>query len=190
MRAIILNGGGHDDVDLLNIQNLICDELGGMGWEYEPLVLHKIRFASCMGGFGCFVKQPGVCTIKDRGRDIARAFINSDMVILLSPVTFGGYSALLKKALERLIGLTSPFIIETKGEFQHKKRYQKYPALAAIGVLDKEDEEARHIFKTLVSRNALNILSPSSASEVIIRNEDMEVAMAKIRGIFSMAGGK
>lgn len=39
-----------------------------------------------------------------------------------------------KKGLDRLIGLVSPFFTKIAGETHHRPRYDRYPALLAVGV--------------------------------------------------------
>ena len=89
--------------------------------------------------------------------------IGSDVLVLLTPVTFGGYSSEIKKAMDRSICMVSPFFRRVDGEVHHKLRYRRYPALAAVGVLHEPDEEQERIFGTLVERNALNFASPATA---------------------------
>jgi multimeric flavodoxin WrbA len=187
MKAVILNGANQGDSGLIRIQKIICDELNALDWESEPFLLRDITIAACQGDFGCWLKTPGICIIKDSGRDIAGEAINSDMVILLSPVTFGGYSAELKKALDRIICLMSPFFMKINGEFHHKKRYRRYPGLIGVGVLEKPDEESRQIFKTLVNRNAVNFHAPYEAAEVLLIDEEFDSMKAKIRKLLSTA---
>jgi len=50
-----------------------------------------------MGCFGCWNKTPGTCVMKDDSAKIAKAVVNSDLLIFLTPITFGGYSSELKK---------------------------------------------------------------------------------------------
>ncbi|MFZ3171799.1 MAG: hypothetical protein WA118_07460 [Carboxydocellales bacterium] len=38
----------------------------------------------------CWLKAPGICIIDDAGRNIAQAVIGSDLLVILSPVTFWG----------------------------------------------------------------------------------------------------
>lgn len=184
MKAVILNGANKDDAVLSDVQKIIYDELGAMKWEAESFLLHEIKIAACQGDFGCWIKRPGTCIIKDAGPGIAEAVINSNMVLLLSPLTFGGYSAELKKMADRLLCLISPLFMKIGGEFHHRKRYRRYPVMIGVGILEKTDEESGEIFKKLVRRNALNFHAPYSASEIIVSNEDRESIQAKIRKLF------
>lgn len=170
MKALILNGSNKDDQTSETVQRIIIDELRGMKWEVKPLILRDMKIAPCMGCFGCWVQTPGKCVIDDAGREIARSFIRSDLTVLLTPVTFGGYSSELKKGLDRSIGLIMPFFTKIGGEIHHKPRYKKYPSLMGIGLLSKKDEESETIFKTLVQRNAINFHSPAYAAGIILRD--------------------
>ena len=170
MNAVILNGSGNSDTALEKVQQAIIDELTDKNWEIEPLILHNMDIKPCAGCFGCWVQTPGICIINDEGRDIARKIIQSDLVLYLTPVTFGGYSAHLKKVLDRSIGILLPFFKKVDGEVHHQARYEHYPRLMGVGVLPQADEESEQIFKTLVSRNAINMHAPLSTAGVVFRN--------------------
>ena len=43
--------------------------------------LREMDTSYCTGCFDCWVKTPGLCRTSDEGRDINRAFINSDFVL-------------------------------------------------------------------------------------------------------------
>jgi hypothetical protein len=51
---------------------------------------------------------------------------------MASPVMMGFPSALLKKALDKLIPLLHPYIKLVNGECHHRKRYDRYPLLGLI----------------------------------------------------------
>jgi multimeric flavodoxin WrbA len=122
-----------------------------------------------MGCFGCWVKTPGICVIDDDGREIAKKAAQGDLLVYLTPVTFGGYSSELKKTLDRIIPVLLPYFTLINGEIHHQMRYTKRQRLAVIGVQASPDHESAQIFKTLVDRNALNVHSPAHGSSIIIR---------------------
>ena len=47
----------------------------------------------CMGEFDCFVKTPGRCRIHDEGQEIERAAHDAELVVLVTPLHYGGYAA-------------------------------------------------------------------------------------------------
>jgi hypothetical protein len=167
MRALVLNGGYHDGHPLDAIQETLLEELRLRGWRAEAVVLRDVPIAYCTGCFECWTKTPGVCKIVDAGRDLARSWIQSDLVVVLTPVTFGGYSSEFKKALDRVICLVSPFFTRIAGEVHHRRRYARYPALLVIGWLPEPEPEEEVIFHTLVRRNARNMHVPDFASGVV-----------------------
>jgi hypothetical protein len=156
MKALILNGGAETDQDIEAVHQVACHELGRAGWAVQKFILRNAAIADCLGCFGCWVKTPGTCVLPDAGREVAAAMIRSDLVVLLTPVTFGGYSSLLKKAMDRIIPLLSPFFVSISGEVHHKPRYDRYPDLFGVGLLGQEDNDSRAVFSRLIERNALN----------------------------------
>jgi len=188
LKATILNGSDKDDKVLADIHQVIDDELSSLGWEVESFILHDMKIAYCVGCFECWVKTPGECRFSDDGREIARHFIQNDLVIFLTPVTFGGYSAAFKKALDRIICLILPFFMKINGEVHHRKRYDKYPRLLGLGVLPREDKQSEQIFTTLIKRNSINMHSPAHKGAVIIRNQGADTIRQAIRSCFSQLG--
>ena len=185
MKAVILNGSAKGDKASENIYNIIVNELTAIEWDVESFILRDLKITYCVGCFECWVKTPGICRFNDDGRDIARQFIQSDLSILFTPVTFGGYSAELKKALDRIICLVSPFFKKINGEVHHKLRYKRYPRLMAVGVLSQADQESERIFKKLVNRNALNFMPPAHVAGIVLSSQGVERARKEIQSLFT-----
>lgn len=163
MKATVLNGALARDSLLAAIDERICHDLREHGAEVEHFVLADMDIAYCLGDFKCWTRTPGQCAIEDENRAVARAVAQSDLLLVLTPVTFGGYSSALKKAIDHLIQIASPFFMKLHGETHHKARYERSPALFALGVLPSRDEEAQHIFTELVGRNCLNMHTDGKA---------------------------
>lgn len=185
MKALILNGSGKNDAALDNTCNIIVNELTGIGWKVESVTLRDLKITHCVGCFECWIKTPGICRFKDDGGEIAAKLIQSDLSVFLTPVTFGGYSAELKKALDRVICLILPFFMKINGEIHHKPRYKRYPRLMGVGVLPQADEESEQIFKTLVKRNALNFHTPAFAGGVVLSSQRGEEIQKKIQSLLT-----
>jgi hypothetical protein len=167
MKALILDAALHGGAPLDWIDDAVEAELSEAGIPSERIRLRKLAIAYCQGCFECWVKTPGLCKTRDAAHDVARAFIRSDLVVLVTPVTFGGYSSEAKKALDRLICLVSPFFTRIDGEVHHHRRYARYPAFMAVGLLPKPDADEERVFETLVRRNAINMHAPVHASAVV-----------------------
>jgi multimeric flavodoxin WrbA len=121
MKAFILNGFEKKDDALYEI---ISEHLKGIGWEINTFFPQDKRIAPCQGCFGCWIKTPGICVIDDAGRNVVQMAVQSDMIVFLSPVTFGGYSSCLKKAIDRMVPIALPFFMKIDGEIHHKSCYE------------------------------------------------------------------
>ncbi len=183
MKAVLLDGSRHGDSSSQLVRPAIATELKAHGWSLQPFTLRELEIHHCWGCFGCWVQTPGRCLINDVARDIAAAVINSDLVIHLTPVTFGGYSSELKKALDRMICLVSPFFTKIGGEIHHKPRYERFPYLLGIGTVEQADEELKRIFTKLVHRNAINMHAPAYAADVICTADGPEAVQLRVRSL-------
>lgn len=181
MKATILNGAQHNQPYIDVFQTLIISELQQIGVETVSYTLRDNKVAYCTGCFECWVKTPGVCKIKDENHDIAADAIYSDLLIYLSPIVFGSYSSTLKKAVDHLIPLISPFFKQVNGETHHHKRYSKYPDLIGIGFQTKPNPTQAVLFGRLVERNAINFHSGWSASAVYQHDDNTEMIRQSIR---------
>lgn len=164
MRALILNGARKGDSSLLvRIQHLLEEALRGGGWGVDAFMLRDISAAHCAGCPGCWAKD--VCTYRDSTREVAGQIAGCDLLIFLTPVTFGGYSAELKQTLERLI----PEWIASSQEMDGEGACEpQYPSLLAVGTLQHSVADSERFFKEVVARSAVNFFSPCHAAGVII----------------------
>jgi multimeric flavodoxin WrbA len=137
------------------------------GWTVETLRVEELSIKPCVGCFGCWLKTPGECGRQDDGRTVARASIQSDAAFLLTPVSFGGYSGLLKTAIDRLIPNVSPLFEKIDGEMHHKQRYPYKQEFYVVGWQRQPNAESAAILAQLAHRNAINMHSVRSACVVI-----------------------
>lgn len=185
MDALILNGMAKDED---GVSEILAGELKNSGYEVTSLILREKEIAPCLGCFGCWIKTPGICVVDDDGREVVRMAVQSDLMIFLTPVTFGGYSSNLKKALDRIIPIASPFFMKIAGEIHHRPRYARYPSIVGIGLLPQPDEESEQIFRTLVKRNAINLHAPSHSAGVVLRSDPPDKMRDDIKRLLNGPG--
>lgn len=173
MKASILIGSKADDSESAKIHEIMLEELKKLNWDATSISLEDKNIAYCTGCFGCWVQTPGECVIKDYEETIVREMVHSDLIIYITPIVFGGYSSILKKALDRQIGRVLPYFTKVDGEVHHSKRYEKQQSLLSIGLIDKHDAEKEEVFKSLVSRNAINMWSPFQRAIIYLNGEDV-----------------
>lgn len=124
--------------------------------EYEIIEIGEGDLASCLGCFGCWIKTPGKCVIKDSMTKINESYAKSDYVLYLTPVIFGQYSANIKDALDRWLPNVLPFFVKKDGLTRHPKRYDKNPYVINIGYGDSVSEEEKTTFFNVVKAKGLS----------------------------------
>lgn len=169
---------------------MIISKLNNYKVNTKLLELRKEVIASCLGCFSCWFKTPGICTINDFGRSIPKLLVQSDVVILISPLVFGGYSAELKKALDRgVLPFIDPDLMKINDEVHHKQRYPQQFNLIGIGISEDDHEENSKIFKTLVQRNSINMHCKAQFSLVIRCRDTAEEMALQVESILEKSLG-
>ncbi len=176
MRVTILNGNPQAaDEAFEGFIGSFIQKLESGGCRVQCMDLRDLKIGYCLGCFGCWLENPGECLIDDDGRKVCRAVIQSDLLVLASPISMGFTSALLKRSLDRLIPLVLPHLEVDHDEIHHRKRYEKYPLvgllLAKDAATDAEDLEIiEQSFRRLVinfkSRLAFTCLTSQTVEEV------------------------
>jgi len=130
------------------------------GHAVERLPLRDLNIRQCLGCWGCWVKTPGECVLKDDGERICRSVLSSDVTLFAAPLVMGFPTALLKRAVDRLIPLIHPYLAVVRGEIHHRKRYRRYPALALLVQRgDGDTSEDLDVVEQVFRRTALNFKS-------------------------------
>ena len=163
MQALLLNGAyeAEDATDIL--AGPIRDQLARRDIATRSFILRDKNIAFCAGCFGCWTHNAGRCVIEDDGQDLADLARARDLIVLLTPVVFGGYGWVLKKGLDRLLPDLAPcFMAEEDDEAP-----QQFAALLGIGVMTEEDASEASMFLSLLKRNAVNYHSSSYSSLVV-----------------------
>jgi len=178
MKVVVFNGALTRNSPLFELQARLEEMLLKKNTEFKTFVLKDENIPYCQGCFECWIKTPGLCKATGEGRHIAEAYVQSDLCVLLTPVTFGGYSSQLKKAMDMLLCTLSPFFMTVEGEVHHQKRYEHYPSLLGIGWLENYNPDQAQIFTSLVHRNAINFHAPKCAANVFeTLQSDQEVQL-------------
>lgn len=160
MKVLVLNGLNPDQKESLRFKDIVSKSFEFSGFDYEIIDLHSKKINKCKGCFDCWVRTPGECYHKDESQAINKLIINSDLLVYITPIVYGGYSSHLKKMLDKTIPLISPFFKRYGGEVHHVSRYEKYPRLLALGIQSYANKEEEACFKQLVYRNSLNFHIP------------------------------
>jgi len=187
MKVLVLDGGREGDaLTLVAVQELVS-VLAERADDVELVPLRERSIAMCTGCFGCWTRTPGECVFKDDASEVLRSYVGSDLVVYATPVTFGGYSSLLKTMLDRLIPVLDPRFTIVGGEVHHRLRYRRYPKTVVLGTLPSPDPEAERLFANLVARNGLN-MHQTFPAEVLVGVTDPASARRCAERLCDQAG--
>jgi multimeric flavodoxin WrbA len=180
MNVLILNGATENRNGAFHrtIRDALVRESANRGLTVTAFDLDSMEIKPCRGCFACWVKHPGTCAIRDDEERILEAVVRCDILVWLTPITFGGYSSALKKALDRIVPIALPFLVPIRGEVHHPPRYERGVKLLALGTLPRPDAEAETIFRGLVGRNAIN-LHPLRTRTTVLTEEMDEAAIGR-----------
>jgi len=144
MKVFIISDKEYQTNQLHQLNHLLREYFENKEFEIEHVIVDRNNITFCKGCFGCWVKKPGECIFNDDISRINRTTMNSDVVIYLSPVIFGQFSANIKNVIDRLLPNILPFFdTRPDGSTTHPHRYSSYPTQIIIGYseeLSKDDE--------------------------------------------------
>jgi multimeric flavodoxin WrbA len=140
--------------------NLIIHDLNEKEWEkvasnYEgwKVISDKGDISPCAGCFGCWLKTPGQCVIKDGYDKMGQLIHNADEIVVISKYTYGGFSSFVKNVMDRSIGYILPFFRLVKGEMHHKPRFHEKKPFSFIfrgnGLTEVDKEKAKKYVKAV-----------------------------------------
>ena len=149
MKVAILDGSKKNNATLLTIKKNIDEKLKKNNQVGITFTLKDIEIVPCTGCFNCWLKTPGLCVTKDAANDILRTIIESDLMIFLTPIIFGGYSSELKKVVDRMPPLASPFLAKEWGKHNMFRGTKKYFVLSLLASLNWKTWRAKGFSRIL-----------------------------------------
>lgn len=115
-------------------------------------------FAPCQGCFECWVDHPGACKANDAANGVMRDVIGAEVALWTTRMRFGCWGPTAKAALDKSIGLLSPFFATVQHETHHVRRYRQYPRWGMLAVVPPgTTDDERTLLRRLVARNAVNL---------------------------------
>ena len=123
------------------------------GWE---VIAPSKEIKPCVGCFGCWLKTPGECVIKDGYNRMGALIHQADELVVMSKYTYGGFSSFVKNVFDRSIGWVLPYFTIVDNEMHHKKRYPEDKKITVIfrgKGLTKEDQADAKRYVEAVCKN-------------------------------------
>lgn len=94
------------------------------GAKIEHIFLAKKNIRFCLGCQSCIFFNHGECVIKDDMQLLKNKFIESDIVIIATPVYIDDMTSIMKNFIDRLFPIFDENIKMTKNGFRRQPRYK------------------------------------------------------------------
>ncbi|MGI6577846.1 MAG: flavodoxin family protein [Eubacteriales bacterium] len=111
----------------------------------------------CIGCFGCWVKTPAACVIRDDYGDMGENLSKCKDLIIISKCCYGGFSPFVKNVLDRSISYIHPYFVTRNGEMHHRRRYKNKINLHVLFYGENITEEEKQTAQKLVVANSVNL---------------------------------
>lgn len=116
MKITVFSGShkGREGNTLIMVEEFLkgAEEAGA---ETENIFLIEKNIGYCKGKFECWLKTPGMCTMRDDMDDLLPAFMASDIAVFACPVYFDNVPAVMKNFIDRLAPVLCLILKRTKG---------------------------------------------------------------------------
>ena len=188
MKALLLYDRQSVDYQGQNLSVRAAAAARAVGCELTTQMLDGDRMRPCRGCFQCWVKTPGLCVFTDdNANTISRQVMQSDALILLTEICYGGLSYDIKAFLDRFIPNILPFFRLIDGEMHHQARYQRIPAMITVGYGPYTPAEGQ-TFRELAERNAINLQPPAHSVFCIDSFDDVDKTMQSLSAALAGEG--
>ncbi|MDR2611458.1 MAG: hypothetical protein LBG06_00970 [Deltaproteobacteria bacterium] len=112
---------------------------------------------ACRGCFGCWVRTPGVCVLRDDFRGFPALITAHDEFAVVSRLVWGGFSPAVKRVLDRSLAHLLPFFVMRDGEMRHVNRNPRPFRFTAVLYGAGSDQESLRLAEKTLAANAANI---------------------------------
>lgn len=145
------------------------ERLKESNYHYEIVYTADMEIKNCIGCNYCWLKTPGVCTIKDDYEMILKKIIKADQMWVVADTHFGFISYKGKNILDRIMPIVTMNLHMKNGQMRHVMRYKKK---TDFGVIYQGDGDKEYLNRW-AERVAINFASRSLGAYSIDETEDI-----------------
>ncbi len=127
----------------------------------------------CIGCFGCWIKTPAACIIRDKYGDMGEHLSKCKELLIISECCYGGFSPFVKNVLDRSISYIHPYFIIRNGEMHHRRRYKNIIHMQVWFYGKNITEKEKLTAQKLIKANSINL--DSKVNSVSFFNSILEM---------------
>jgi multimeric flavodoxin WrbA len=171
-KVLIINASFRAEKGITDrLTNFFIEGMEQEGAIIDVFYLEKLKIKPCTGCQDCWLRNPGVCTVKnDEMLSLLKKMSDADYWVFAAPVYSCWGSSKYKNFLDRLHPIMEPYMEEFNGEYAHVKRPEYGNAeiillSTAALTIEQFDPLISHINNlcTVLGRNFIgSILRPTS----------------------------
>lgn len=112
---------------------------------------------TCIGCFGCWLKTPGQCVLRDAYGDMGAKLAACSQLLIISRCSYGGFSPAVKTVMDRSIPYLHPDFRIRGGEMHHRFRYKNRIKMQVYfygKTITKQEEKTA---RSLILANSINL---------------------------------
>ena len=129
---------------------------------------------NCIGCFGCWIKTPGQCVIKDGYETMGEKVGKTKELIVISKMTYGGFSPFVKNVFDRSISYVHPYFEIRNKEMHHRHRYDNKLYLRVFFYGDDITQEEKDTANGYVEAICINLKASFEEIRFLSLQELME----------------
>ncbi|MHB1463118.1 MAG: flavodoxin family protein [Armatimonadota bacterium] len=178
MKAVIIDGNMNPSPVTGAVIHCLEPLLVSGGCQVSTITLREMSVQACTMCQQCSMTGQWNCTHGDEWPSIAQDAKSADLLLLLSPISFGGHCSLMKSFLDRLLFNLSPNYMRHQTAAAPGRSSHSIARICTVGMLSGADPEQETTFTELCRRNGLSF-GCLRCNSIVMRNQPAQRVILK-----------
>lgn len=92
---------------------------------YKVINTQNLKIHPCVGCNACWLKTPGICSIKDDYEEILKSYLAYDATVFIAGTALNFVNYRMKNIIDRILPLDTMYIHVVDGQCRHVPRYNR-----------------------------------------------------------------
>lgn len=142
------------------IINEFAEGAKAAGAKVEVVLLAEKEINNCIACVKCWTKTPGKCALKDDMAGLLEKLMQSDLVVMATPVYIHNVTGIMKTFLDRMVPIMDPHLVRRENGYTgHIKKYDQYPQLGVIATGAFPEQKCCEFISQYFNRMAMDLYS-------------------------------